>query len=358
MSRIFRSGDRDVAVGEIRARLAQIGFSVESDDAQYFDERVADAVRAFQQARGLTVDGLVGPLTLRRLEEARWSLGDRLLSFTPGHMIHGEDVTSLQQRLTSMGFDAGKIDGIFGPRTEKALKEFQAGVGVKSDGICGSETFEALRRLVRTVSGGHAERLRQSVQLDALRTGVSTKTVVIDPGHGGTDAGVCANGGVEAEIVSAIASRLQGKLAALGATVVLTRPLKQGGNPGDRQRATLCNELDAQLVVSLHCDLATSEAASGVAAFHFGSPGGGWSHSGERAAQRIHAAVLSATGAADCHIHARTWDMLRMTRMPAVRVEVGYLSNPEEAARLQAADYQEKLAAGIAEGIVKFFAPV
>ena len=56
------------------------------------DETVDAAIKEFQQSRGITVDGIVGPETFRRLEEARWSLGDRILSFTPGHLVHGDDV--------------------------------------------------------------------------------------------------------------------------------------------------------------------------------------------------------------------------------------------------------------------------
>jgi N-acetylmuramoyl-L-alanine amidase len=131
--------------------------------------------------------------------------------------------------------------------------------------------------------------------------------------------------------------------------------LQQPESPAEFERAVFANEVAADLVVSIHCDAATSEAAAGIATMYFGSPGGGWSHAGERAAKRIHQALLDATEAEDCNLHARTWDMLRLTRMPAVRV--GYVSNPTEAARLVDPNYQEKLAAGLAAGITKFFAP-
>ena len=354
---LLRRGQRDIAVAEIRARLARMGFQVENLDEEFFDDKLDAAIRAFQQARGLNPDGIVGPLTLARIEEAHWALGDRVLQFVPGHLMRGEDVVTLQQRLVTLGFDLGKVDGLFGVRTDAALREFQQSVGIDADGVAGSDTFKAFERLARTVTGGRSEKLRQAVLLDSIRTGIAGKTIVIDPGHGGVDTGVSGFGIFESNVVSAIAHRLQGKLSALGASVALTRPLIHSTNPSDNERAQLCNEIDADFVISLHCDVATSPEASGIAIFHFGSELGGWSHSGQRAAQRVHSAVLEHTQAADCKVHARTWEILRLTRMPAIRVEVGYLSNQAEAEHLTTAKYQDELAQGISEGIQTFFAP-
>jgi N-acetylmuramoyl-L-alanine amidase len=354
---LLRRGQRDIAVAEIRARLARMGFQVDSLDEEFFDDKLDGAVRTFQQARGLNPDGIVGPLTLARIEEAHWSLGDRVLQFIPGQLMRGEDVVTLQQRLTTLGFDLGNVDGVFGVRTDAALREFQMSVGIEADGVAAGETYKAFERLARTITGGRSEKLRQAVILDSIRTGIAGKTIVIDPGHGGSDTGVSGFGIFEANVVSAIAHKLQGKLSALGASVALTRPLIHSTNPTDNERAQLCNDINADFVISLHCDVATSVDASGIAIFHFGSELGGWSHSGQRAAQRVHAAVLAHTDAADCKVHARTWEILRLTRMPAIRVEVGYLSNQVEAERLTHARYQDELAQGISEGIQTFFAP-
>jgi N-acetylmuramoyl-L-alanine amidase len=334
-----------------------MGFQVDSLDEEFFDDKLDGAVRTFQQARGLNPDGIVGPLTLARIEEAHWSLGDRVLQFIPGQLMRGEDVVTFQQRLTTLGFDLGNVDGFFGVRNDAALREFQMSVGIEADGVAAGETYKAFERLARTITGGRSEKLRQAVILDSIRTGIAGKTIVIDPGHGGSDTGVSGFGIFEANVVSAIAHKLQGKLSALGASVALTRPLIHSTNPTDSERAQLCNDINADFVISLHCDVATSVDASGIAIFHFGSELGGWSHSGQRAAQRVHAAVLAHTDAADCKVHARTWEILRLTRMPAIRVEVGYLSNQVEAEHLTHARYQDELAQGISEGIQTFFAP-
>ena len=127
----YRLGDRGPAIAEIRDRLALLGLlagasTLSYDDAE-FDEAVDRAVRQFQQARGTTVDGIVGAQTWRLLDEARWRLGDRVLSYAVTHPMIGDDVAVLQRRLGEMGFDCGRVDGVFGRRTEQALKEFGRG---------------------------------------------------------------------------------------------------------------------------------------------------------------------------------------------------------------------------------------
>ena len=109
---MLRLGSTGAAVAEVCARLAHLGLLVDNSGTavatNIYDEHVVDAVRTFQQERGITVDGLVGPETFRRLDEARWQLGDRVLSFTAGHLMVGDDVTELQRRLNQLGFDAGE----------------------------------------------------------------------------------------------------------------------------------------------------------------------------------------------------------------------------------------------------------
>ena len=73
-----------------------------------FDAATELAVRHFQQVRGLSVDGRVGEETYRALNEARWSLGDRLLRYDPERPIRGDDVINLQERLLELGYDAGR----------------------------------------------------------------------------------------------------------------------------------------------------------------------------------------------------------------------------------------------------------
>ncbi|MGN6576453.1 MAG: peptidoglycan-binding protein, partial [Nocardioides sp.] len=145
---VFRLGDRSPGVAEIRDRLVRLELvSSDTADPELFDEGLDRAVRAFQQQRGLSVDGAVGSATYRLLDEARWRLGDRLLTFSPGAVLAGDDVVALQQRLLDLGFKVGRVDGRFGHQTELAVRDFQRNVGVPPDGTCGPATLKALSRL-------------------------------------------------------------------------------------------------------------------------------------------------------------------------------------------------------------------
>jgi N-acetylmuramoyl-L-alanine amidase len=363
-ARLFREGDVDPAVRDIRDRLAATGDLIADAPSagpamDAYDERVAQAVRAFQQRRGLLVDGIVGPQTYRALDGSRWALGDRILVHTPGHLLAGDDVAELQEQLLRLGFHLGRVDGLFGPATDTALRELQRGVGLVPDGTCGPSTLRALSQLLsRSVSGGAAHQLRETEQVRQAGPSLAGRVVVIDPGHGGGDPGASPRPAVdgldEAGLVMDIARRIEGRLSATGVMAVLTR--SADGNPEEHERAELANSLGADLVVSLHCEKADSAAASGVATYFYGHDRpGAWSAVGERLADLIRRELVARTGLVDCQSHARTWDLLRRTTMPAVRLDVGYLSNPDDATRLADPGFRDIVADSVVVGIQRLY---
>ncbi len=370
-------GAQGPAVAEVRDRLTRLGLlasqglssSGKSNAARVhdvpvalaldqFDNEVADAVRTFQQERGITVDGIVGSVTFRRLEEARWNLGDRVISFSPGHLNAGDDVAQLQRRLNSLGFDAGRVDGIFGTGTDHALREFQRNVGIAVDGTCGPQVWRALERLIRTVSGGAGHHLRQAHQHTLSRTGVADKVIVIDPGHGGPDHGTVGHRLAESIIADDLSQRIEGRLAAIGTQVLISRPTSYDMNQAldEAARAQFANDNGADLVVSLHTDSEPTGRAHGAATFFYGHSN---DHSvlGQRFAEIVQHEIVCSTDLADGRVHGKTWDLLRLTQMPTVRIECGYVSNRHDADRLSDATFRDALAQAISSAIVKYFAP-
>jgi N-acetylmuramoyl-L-alanine amidase len=350
---LIRHGDTGPAVLEICDWFVRVGLLTHSEDT--FNEQVENAVKKFQQDKGLSVDGIVGQETFRRLEEARWFLGDRVLSYTPGHLVHGDDVAALQRKLNDLGFDSGRIDGIFGISTFKALQEFQKGTGLNPDGICGLAVFKSFERLTRAVTGGAPEQIRDSVKHGFKKTGIANKVILIDPAHGGEDLGVSDFGLVEADLVLDIAQRLEGKLAALGTTTLLTRTNE---NLDEIARAAYANESEVDLVISLHLDALPSKTAQGCATFYYGNEQlSNHSSVGAQLAELIQDRICNQVPVLNCGVHAKTWDLLRLTRMPAVRVDLGYLSNKDDAEKLNDASHRDGLAAAVSEAIKEFFQP-
>ena len=341
------------------ADQAEDGQGQEGGDGQDFDPARFDAaleraVRAFQQHKGLIVDGVVGVETFTAIDGARWALGDRILLHTPGHLQRGEDVVTLQERLNTLGFAAGRVDGRFGPETERAVRSFQRAYGLSGDGSVGPDTLRAFDDLRRSVSGGSANVLRERELVRRSGHNLSGRTVVLDPGHGGTNTGAVAHGLVESEVVMDLARRIEGRLTAIGVAVVFTRT--EHTSPSEDERAALANDAGADLVLSLHCDSHDAAEASGVATFFFGRDRQtSWSAVGEHLADIVLREVVARTGLENCRSHGRSWALLQQTRMPAVRIEAGYLSHPSDAARLADPYFRDTLAEAVVVSLQRMY---
>ena len=360
MSTTTRHGDSGPAVAQITGLLERIGFlgdaafEGEPPLGAFFDDRVELAVRTFQQQRGLTVDGVVGPLTFRRLDEARWRLGDRILTHLPGHLQAGDDIYALQRRLLDLGFTVGRVDGYFGPETEAGVREFQRNFGIPPDGTCGPATFKALARLSPMVKGGAPNALRAQEHIRDAGPHLGGKIVVVDVGRGhhlpedhaeDSDA-----------ILHDLAGRVEGRLVATGVQAFLTTP-RWAEAPGEEsERAGFANRTGADLFISLALDAATNPDASGVATYFFGDADTEtWSSAGERFAGLVQREIVARTDAVDLRTHAKTWDILRHTRMAAVRLDAGYLTNAADAARLHDPAFRDLLAEAIVVAVQRFY---
>lgn len=228
--------------------------------------------------------------------EAGYRLGDRLL-YLRQPMLRGDDVAALQRRLGALGFDAGRVDGIFGPATERALDEFQRNTGLTVDGVCGPSTVETLERFGR--HGGERQPVAAVRELEVLRRSPRTlqgRRVVLGDG-GGLHAALRATARVLTE-------------AGAEVTIVV--------HPDQSEQAAEANAARGDVFVGLRLDPGSEACASAHYLGHRYESAGG-----RRLAELVQATVPAAVGVGDGGVRGMAIPLLKETRMPAVLCEIG-----------------------------------
>ncbi len=275
---------------DLQHRLATLGHDTAPAEAGSFGETTAGAVRAFQTDRGLRVDGICGRQTWSSLVEAGYRLGDRLLYHrTP--MLRGDDVLDLQQKLNALGFDAGRDDGIFGPRTAEALREFQRNVAAVPDAICGPESIAALERLSRFAGGSVASvREKEALRDGTLRLAGRRLYLAVEPG------------------LDALGDVVATGLIELGAEVLV-----DGSGEDDSMVAAEANRYVADLFLGLRF----GDIPGGCSCDYFASQSS-CSEGGRHVARCISEELSLVLGCTPPEPAGRAYAVLRETRMPAV----------------------------------------
>lgn len=178
----------------------------------------------------------------------------------------------------------------------------------------------------------------------------SKRTVVLDAGHGGSDCGANYGGIYEKNINLAVTQKVYSLLQDTGINLLMTRTSDATVNLYDRP--ALANNAGADLFMSIHSNAsATSTTVQGIYTCYYGDSSTG----GKQLAQSVQSAVIAAAGATDRGLQARpNLVVLKDSKMPAALIEMGFMSTPEELARLTDDGYQQELALGIAGGIIAY----
>jgi N-acetylmuramoyl-L-alanine amidase len=177
--------------------------------------------------------------------------------------------------------------------------------------------------------------------------------ICIDPGHGGSDPGAC-NGrlGVQEKAVTLdVAQRLKEMLHKEGWTVAMTRnrdrDVTYAGSPDYEElgaRVAVANDIRAQVFVSIHINAATNTSVNGVSTY--------WYKISDRAlASSVQSAMIRGTGRRDLGVRRERFHVLRRAKMPAILIELCFISNPTEAGLLKTAEFRQKAAEAIMEGL-------
>jgi len=238
------------------------------------------------------------------LVEASWGLGDRPLKLV-APFLRGDDVEAMQVRLGRLGFDCGRVDGVFGSATAAALAEFQRNCGLEVDGVCGPLTVRALEvNGARTGSGPGVATLRELEQLSAVGKGLRELRLVV--GHFGG--------------LGPLTRQITRGLRQQGAKVITVDELDPSVH------ATASNNHVANAYIGFK---AQTEAGAGVAYYatpRFESTGG------RALATRMTVAFRKVDGLVAAETDGVQMQVLRETRMTAVVCSLGPVQRVVDAA--------------------------
>lgn len=299
--RLYHQGDRGEPVRDVQDRLNALGFDCGSDEVGVFGSATFAAVHEFQSSRGIPPDGIVGPETWRSLVEAGYRLGDRML-YHRVPMMRGDDVAELQARLNSLGFDTGKVDGIFGPDTLKGVLDFQHNRHMAEDGIAGTIVAEELRLVDMATQKHGREAVRERQWLETLPPSIAGQHVYIDP--------ECRTP-TEAADTWSTATEMASHIQILGGRPTLSRSIDT--TPPPRLRSQKANRMDVDLVVGF---FVPDDHDEGI--YYFSSE-----HSRSEAGMEIASQLATRLG---LRSYGRTMPILKETRSPAIVIAMRSLN--------------------------------
>ncbi len=317
--RLYRIGDEGEPVRDIQGRLNALGHGTAPDRVGSFGDATMTAVRDFQTGRGLPADGIVGPNTWRALVRAGYSLGDRML-YHRVPMMRGDDVAELQRQLNALGFDAGKVDGVFGPDTLNGLLDFQANRRMAEDGIAGRAVSDELALMARATSKTGREVVREREWLARLPGTLVGQRIYVD---------AFCRSDEERDAAWRAAVTFARIIQDLGAAPQFSRSADT--SPTERVRALRANRLSVDLIVAF-----AAPGSDGDCVSYFSS-----AHSSSSAGEHLARAIGERLG---IPVHGRAVPMLRNTRSPAVIVATTPLN--------------ETTGGRVAQGVIDVFARV
>jgi len=366
----FVQKDRDEADRRYRAVADRCPRSNLADDALY---RAAEIHLGRDDAR------------------ARATLDELLRRFPRGDMV-----PLARERLAELS-TSGSGTAVAATKTEAAAKGAPARSKREKEEIPGAHlpsAAEILAAMEASQRGERVQELEKVVKAEvpfSVLAGLKVRRVVIDPGHGGKDTGAIGpDGAKEKDLTLAMAKKLRRHLEAMGLEVLLTR--EDDRTLSLEERTRFANEKGADLFLSLHVNAAQNRSAHGIETYTLNLNSDRYA---TRLAARENASSERTLGdlqfiLADLATKANTDDSVKLAelvqrkmvsrargrfgqdavrdlgvkqalffvlvgaKMPAILLETGFISHPEEGKRLQSAAYQEEMMRGVAEGVREF----
>jgi len=300
------------SIRQVQERLNELGTNPRLGTDGIFGPLTESAVMAFQRSRGLNADGIVGPITWNALftpSPTPPTIWPPFPGVTLQRGMQGPSIRQVQERLNGLGANPRlATDGVFGPLTEAAVMAFQRSMGLTADGVVGPITWNSL--FLHTPPPPVPP--------------TPTNTIVIDPGHGGNDAGAVSGTRRESDDNLRLALAVQRILQEQGQRVIMTRstdvfvPLAE--------RSAISNRNNANLFVSIHRNSSTNTAVNGVENYVFTDAPANTVQNGFAVIDQIaDAGVQNNRG-----VIRENFAVLRNTNAPAMLLEMGFITNTRD----------------------------
>lgn len=245
-------------------------------------------------------------------------------------------------------------------------QDYQAWYYLKEDGVyvTGTYTIDGSSHFFKD-NGKWVQELPKGFE-----KGRYSKTIFLDPGHGGRDSGAYYYGIAEKDLNLQVSRKLRKRLEELGYTVLTSRDSDVDVD-FVTERSRMVNKTNADFFISIHFNATGNDTTLnlGIQTYSYKEDAGYpskinqyWHNNPDRMSESnrlaadLHSSLLTETGARDAGLLQATFAVLRETAKPAVLLELGYMDNPDENQRIRSDQYQDKLVEGIIKGIQKYYA--
>ncbi len=340
-------------VTDIQRRLKLIGYSLGLADIDgIFGVETENAVRKFQQDRGLVVTGIMDRETWQELVDAGYKIGERMLylKYPP---FRGDDVRTLQFWLKTLGFYPHDENGIFCERTHRALVEFQRDMNIADDGIMGEETVQSLKSLNRIIVSKETSHFPLIKNLGKGKK-LQENRIILDYSENIEDmrsSGKHLNEKIY--ICSSIVNFCRDLLFRNGIETLLSIGGDEKQNVFLYDRVEYINKSNADLLVSIDLNYSTDKNANGCSCFYFKGLKS-YSIPGYKIANLIQDKITGNLKILDCRVHGANYAILKATNLTSVLVKPAFISNFKEREKLEKSGYQKNISENIVMAILEY----
>ncbi|SNX52999.1 N-acetylmuramoyl-L-alanine amidase family protein [Thermoanaerobacterium sp. RBIITD] len=353
---INASASKQISINKNGLNLAYIGQNQLEPTAitrlvVNMDYQMPFSITQSQDKKEFNISFKIGKNTVTNISATKVDNGDQLVIRTDANhfnpLRNGDNKIIIDIPETSLNMPDGKLAGSI-PFSGNIITDIRY-----------SQLDENTVRVVADTNikaDFNVQLMGQGIVMVVIKPDPNKKQLVyIDPGHGGSDPGAIGVGGIrEADINLAIGLKLKTLLEKGGYRTMISR--ESDVDVGLYDRPYQANNAGADVFVSIHSDSFDSPSANGTTILYFPNGDRGDTRDNRTFAQIIHDNLMKQISTTDRGLSERpNLVVLNQTKMPAVLVETGFVTNPSDAKLLQDDNFQWKVAQGIYNGIVEYF---